>query len=193
MTTTDARMVSGERIGALAPEAPGDGAVQRTLQESLRRMMESVRPEGIFGSVVERDGVAVIPCAEISAGFGMGGGGGFGPVAANLARGATTGATSPEPAGAQATNSGGSGAGGGGGATGRPVAVVVLAQGKTRVLPVVDVTKLGIAALTTLGFAGFLISQMLIGRSRNRRGNAPGAMSPARFARALRGSLGPGA
>ena len=52
---------------------------ERTLEDSIRRMIESVRSDAIFGSPVEREGMVVIPCAEVMTGFGMGGGSGFGP------------------------------------------------------------------------------------------------------------------
>ena len=78
--------------------------------------------------------------------------------------------------------SGGSGIGGGGGAQGRPVAVIVVLQGRARVMPVVDVTKLMIAALTTLGFVAFWLSQtMARTQTRGRQ-----AFSAARFARSMR-------
>jgi uncharacterized spore protein YtfJ len=44
---------------------------------------------------------------------------------------------------------GGGGLGGGGGSHGRPVAVIVIGPNGVRVRPVVDVTKIGIAAVTT--------------------------------------------
>lgn len=182
-------MTTSELMEKQLAEAPRAEAVGRTLQDALQRMMDSVRPEGIFGAAVERDGVTVIPCAEVSAGFGMGGGTGFGPAPATQPRtAATNGAVSAQSSDGVVTSAG-SGMGGGGGATGRPVAMIVISQGQARVKPVVDVTKLAIAALTTLGFSAFMVSQMLA--PRGRRGAR--AISFARFARSARGSLKPGA
>jgi uncharacterized spore protein YtfJ len=176
-------MTTSELLEKQLAEATRAGAVGRTLDDGLRRMMDSVRPEGIFGPAVERDGVTVIPCAEVSAGFGMGGGGGFGPAPANQSGpGAASGAVGAQPSDGAVTAAG-SGMGGGGGATGRPVAMIVISQGQARVQPVVDVTKLAIAALTTLGFSAFMVSQML--SPRGRRGAR--AVSFGRFARAARG------
>ncbi|HEU0027073.1 MAG TPA: spore germination protein GerW family protein [Ktedonobacterales bacterium] len=182
MTTMSERLESGEQARGMVSEALRNEAVERTLNESLRRMLESVRPEGIFGATVERDGVTLIPCAEVWSSFGVGGGSGFGPATANRARAAEGG----EAVSGQPTASGGSGGGGGGGARGRPVAVVVTSEGKTRVVPVVDVTKLMVAGMTTLGFVAFMIGQIFVARSRGRR---PGVMTAMRFARALRRPL----
>ena len=87
--TTSGQMTSGGQIaerareqlsGAAAIAAPSTQAPEQTLNDSLRRMIESVRPEAIFGAPIERDGVTIIPCAEVMTGFGMGGGSGYGPV-----------------------------------------------------------------------------------------------------------------
>jgi uncharacterized spore protein YtfJ len=183
MTTMGERLGSGEQARGLIAEALRNETMDRTLNEALRRMIESVRPDGIFGAAVERDGVTLIPCAEITANFGMGGGSGIGPAPANQAKAAQSG----EAASGQPAASGGSGGGGGGMARGRPVAVVVTSEGKTRVLPVVDVTKLMVAGMTTLGFVAFMIGQMVVARSRGRRPG--GGMTAMGLARALRRPL----
>lgn len=183
--TTSERLATSGQTGEMARgqatiETPQGQAAERTLNDSIRHMIESVRPEAIFGNPVEREGAAVIPCAEVTTGFGMGGGSGFGPASAPGSRQAESGA-----APANITSSGG-GIGGGGGAQGRPVAVVVISQGHARVLPVVDVTKLMIAALTTLGFVAFWLSQtMARTQTRGRQ-----AFSAARFARSMRSARG---
>lgn len=188
MTTTGERVAGSEQARGLVTEAPRNEAVERTLNESLRRMMDSVRPDGIFGATVEREGVALIPCSEVMASFGIGGGSGIGPANARQAQQTATGA---ETAGAQPVMSSGGGVGGGGGARGRPVAVVVVSEGKARVLPVVDVTRFILAAMTTTGVIAFVIGQMIMARSGARRPG--GAMSAMRLARALRGPLSRGA
>lgn len=152
-------MTSGETVtgvrtptGALTA-TPRNEAVEYTLNESLRRMMESVRADAIFGAAVEREGVTIIPCVSVQAGFGAGGGAGAGPTPANQATGAPT------------NQSVGSGIGGGGGARGRPVATIVLSQGHVRVLPVLDITRLAIAAMTTAGFFAAMIAWRARARS----------------------------
>jgi uncharacterized spore protein YtfJ len=189
MTTTSERLAGSEQARGLTPETPRYEALDRTMNDSLRRLMESVRPDGIFGATVEREGVTLIPCAEVITSFGIGGGAGFGPAPANRGQQAQQTATTGEAAGAQPTSAtgGGSGLGGGGGARGRPVAVVVVSEGKARVLPVVDVTRFMLAAMTTAGIIAFLIGQTIVARSGGRRS---GAMSAMRLARAIRGPLG---
>ena len=189
MTTTSERLAGSEQARGLVAEAPRAEALERTLNESLRRMMDSVRPDGIFGAVVEREGVTLIPCAEVTASFGMGGGSGIGPAATNRPKPQAAAATSGEAAGAQPVISTGSGVGGGGGVRGRPVAVVVMSQGKTRVLPVVDVTRFMLATITTMGIMAFMVGQMIVARSGSRRQRPGVAMSAFRLARAIRRPL----
>lgn len=178
--TTSGRMSGGGQTVERAREHVM-GAVQleaseNTLNDSLRRMIESVRPDAIFGAPIEREGVTIIPCSEVMTGFGMGGGSGYAPAptsSASEAEHATTPASGP---------SSGGGIGGGGGAQGRPVAVVVVAQGHARVLPVVDATKFLIAGLTTLGFVTFWLSQTFA-RAQTPRRNS---FSTSSFTRAMR-------
>lgn len=181
--TTQERTTRGtqtlEQAGGVAPISAPEQTSERTVSESLRRMIESVRPDAIFGSPVDREGVTVIPCAEITTGFGMGGGSGYGPAPAPTGS-ATESATESAVPG-NVVSSGGSGAGGGGGAQGRPVAVIVISGGKVRALPVIDATKFLIAALTTLGFSAFWLTQMFARTQAPRRQG----FSAARFARAM--------
>lgn len=179
--TTSGRRVIGEQAmeatrGEVTTEAPREQTAERTLGDALGRMIESVGAGAIFGAPIEREGVTIIPCSEVMIGFGMGGGSGFGP--ADTGRGER--ATAPAEGASVAT--GGGGIGGGGGAQGRPVAVVTISEGRARVLPVVDVTKFMLAALTSAGFVAFWVTQALA-RSRAPREQAFSANS---FARAMR-------
>lgn len=180
--TTSERLAGGEQQvekvreqarGVPTAEALREQEAERTLNDSLRRMIDSVRAEAIFGSPIEREGVTVIPCSEVAMGFGMGGGSGVGPANNGQAERAA------RPSG---DVSSGGGIGGGGGAQGRPVAVVVVSHGEARVRPVVDVTKFMLAALTAAGFITFWLTQ-IVARSRVPR---PQTFSAARFARAMR-------
>jgi uncharacterized spore protein YtfJ len=181
--TTSERLSGGEQRveqdrkqahGVVPTEVPQEQAAERTLNDSLCRMFDSVRPEAVFGSPIERQGATLIPCSEVVMGFGMGGGSGFGPI--------TTGQTERVTRPADGATGGGSGIGGGGGAQGRPVAVVVISGGDVRVLPILDMTKFMLAALTTAGFVTFWLSQTLA-RSRASRRQGPSAT---KFARAMR-------
>jgi len=181
--TTGERLPGGEQRveqdhkqadGVVPTGVPQEQAAERTLNDSLRRMFDSVRSEAVFGSPIERQGATLIPCSEVVMGFGMGGGSGFGPVTT----GQSERATRPD----DGATGGGSGIGGGGGAQGRPVAVVVVSAGDVRVLPVLDMTKFMLAVLTTVGFVTFWLSQTLA-RSRASRRQVPSA---SKFARAMR-------
>ncbi|MDX1436916.1 MAG: spore germination protein GerW family protein [Anaerolineales bacterium] len=90
----------------------------------------------VYGEPVENGGVTVIPAGEVisAMGFGLGAGSGSG--------------------GSEEDGGSGTGAGGGGGGwtQSRPVAIVVASPSGVRVEPVIDVTKIGLAALTAAGF-----------------------------------------
>ncbi len=62
---------------------------------------------------------------------------------------------------ADASENVGMGSGVGGFAQARPVAVIIMESDGVRVEPVVDVTKLGLAALTAFGGMAFFLSRML--------------------------------
>jgi uncharacterized spore protein YtfJ len=99
--------------------------------EMTERIFTAARPGAVFAEPVRNGDVVVIAASEVfsAGGFGMGSGSGPAEV---------TGATESVPQG--------SGGGGGGAARGRPVAVVEVTPSGVRVEPIVDVTKLGLAA-----------------------------------------------
>jgi uncharacterized spore protein YtfJ len=108
------------------------------------QLFDAARPDTVFAAPVTAEGRTVISASEVLliAGVGAGMGGGTGP-------------NQPEPSDDDANggiSSGGGGGGGGGGAVNaRPVAVVIIDANGVRVEPVVDVTKIGLAALTVMG------------------------------------------
>jgi uncharacterized spore protein YtfJ len=116
------------------------------------RLFDSARPEAAFAEPVTVDGRTVIAAAEVLIATGFGGGGGSGPT--------------PAPEGEAEATSEGMGAGMGGFAQSRPVAVVIIDGDGVRVEPVVDATKLGIAALTVFGSMFFFLARMLGGSKR---------------------------
>ena len=69
-----------------------------------------------------------------------------------------------EGSGADAVNTpdqAGGGGGGGGGSMGRPVAAIVISRDGVEVKPVLDVTKVSLAALTAFGGMGILALKLL--------------------------------
>ena len=107
--------------------------------DTMEALFETASVERVYGSPTRRGDYTIIPAAEVlvGAGFGVGFGSGEGPA---------------DEAG-EVQGSGTGGGGGGGGRTlSRPVAVIVNGPDGVRVEPVVDVTKIGLAAITAFGF-----------------------------------------
>lgn len=107
--------------------ATAAAAVER-VGETLERFLDTGGAGRVWGEPVQRGETTLLPAAEVvtAAGFGMGSG-----------------------SGEEEGERGGGGGGGGGGHTfSRPVAVVVASPDGVRVEPVVDVTKIALAALT---------------------------------------------
>jgi uncharacterized spore protein YtfJ len=116
-----------------------------SVEQVLGRLASTARADTIFGEPVERGDFTVIPCSEVAVGMGMGSGSG--------------------PVDAQG-NKTGSGSGGGGGATGRPIAAIVISKDGVRVEPILDFTKIVLAAFSTGAFLLFWIGRLSrVGRS----------------------------
>jgi uncharacterized spore protein YtfJ len=114
----------------------------------LDRLLEAARPEAVFGKPMAVGDSQVFTASETltTLGFGFGAGGGE---------------ECENPAQDQQAEGGSGGGGGGGGmSTGRPVAIVrVDAEGVT-VEPVVDLTKIALAAFTALGAMFVMFAKM---------------------------------
>lgn len=116
------------------------------VQNTMETFLDSATVDAVYGDPVENGDTLVIPTAEVLAvmAFGVGGGSGTNAVV-----------------GEQANRGAGSGGGGGGRVLSRPVAVIVASPEGVRVEPVVDVTKISMAALTAFGFVAAMISGFL--------------------------------
>jgi uncharacterized spore protein YtfJ len=122
----------------------------RDVMDETDRLFATARPEAVFAEPVAVEGRTVISAAEVMVVAGFGGGGGFGPAPAQ--------GEGPPP---DATAGGSAvGAGGGGAAYSRPVAVIIIDGNGVRVEPVVDATRLGLAALTVFGSLLFFLGRM---------------------------------
>src|SRR5450759_4315383 len=102
----------------------------------MERLLEAADVTKVYGEPIAHGEALLIPAAEVvvSAGFGMGSGGGV---------------SFQE----QGQKSRGTGGGGGGGKTlARSVAVIVASPDGVVIRPVVDFTKIALAALTAAGF-----------------------------------------
>ena len=115
-------------------------------EQALSKLVITASADAVFGEPVVNGNTTVIPCSEVVIGMGMGSGGG--PVDEN-------------------GNQTGSGTGGGGGARGRPVAAIIITQDGVRVEPILDLTKIVLASLTTGAFILLWIGRLsLMRRSR---------------------------
>ncbi len=111
----------------------------RSLKHSERtfdRALEVADVDTVFGEPIRQGETTIIPAAEVITGFGFG----FG-----FGRGSDSG---DEPR----HEGGGGGGGGGGSVMARPVAAIVASPDGVRVEPVIDVTKVALAAITAGGF-----------------------------------------
>lgn len=124
------------------------------------RLLSAADSSKVFGQPVTCGEYTVITASEVASGGGYGLGMGFGLPQATKGK-------ASESSGASAGNAGeggGGGTGGGGGSMGRPVAAITLGPDGVTVKPVVDVTKVGLAALTALGAMGALLAKSLAKR-----------------------------
>ena len=128
------------------------------VEGTLNSFLQTASVNRVFSEPVRHGDTLLIPSAEVLVGLGFGAGYGFG---SDKAREEKQGAV------------GGGGGGGGGGRTlSRPVAVIVATPQGVRIEPVVDVTKVAIAAITA---AGFMLATMY------------GILNPRHIARHLKG------
>ena len=110
---------------------------------ALESLFAAAQPGAVFSPPVVAGAYTVITASEVAAGGGFGFGHGFGP-----ARGAH-GRPGAEASTGEEAMAGGGGMGGGGGSKGRPVAAIVIGPDGVQVKPIVDVTALAIAGITT--------------------------------------------
>lgn len=118
----------------------------RAVQDTMETFLEAASVDAVYGEPVLHGDTVIIPAAEVLSGLGFGVGFGGG-----------TGEDEEE-------NESGSGYGGGGGGGGRilsrPVAIIVAGPEGVRVEPVVDPTKIALAALTAGGFMISMLARM---------------------------------
>lgn len=126
---------AGKKSEATPSESVAGSAFYRETVDSIAesqavigKAMAAAEPGAVFGAPVERGEYTVITCSEVGGGLGAG----FG-------------------SGVDESGAGGGGGGGGGGSFGRPVALISIGPDGVEVQPIVDVTKVGIAAIAAVG------------------------------------------
>ena len=111
----------------------------------MERLIDAADVSKVYAAPIAHGDRLLIPAAEVlaAAGFGMGSGAGDMGARGGLAR-----------------RGGGGGGGGGGKTLARSVAVIVSSPEGVEVRPVIDVTKIALAALTAAGFVWAALRQM---------------------------------
>ena len=125
-----------EEVASESPVGSGALKAEALFERLAERLGATAKAAVIYGEVVERDGVTVIPVAKAK--WGLGGGGGSGQ-----ARGGRHGS--------------GEGLGGGGGVTVRPVGYIEIRGGCSRFRPIWDPAKAAV-----LGLAGTALLLLLL-------------------------------
>lgn len=125
-------------------------------QSTMDRFIDVARVESAYGEPVTHGDQLLITTAEVVGfmGMGFGGGSGYGSPSDEEAV-QKSGDTETKMAGGE-----GGGGGGGGNVLSRPVALIIASPQGVRVEPIVDVTKLGLAALTAFGFMAATLFKM---------------------------------
>ena len=117
-------------------------------EQALSKLVITASADAVFGEPVVNGRYYSHSLFRGCLGMGMGSGGG--PVDEN-------------------GNPTGSGSGGGGGARGRPVAAIVITQDGVRVEPILDITKIVLASLTTGAFILLWIGRLSLMKRSGRR------------------------
>lgn len=112
---------------------------QEQLLDAMKGIFAAAQPRLVYSEPVQVGDQTVITASEVVAGGGFGFGRGLGAAPDRDHEAETDGAA------------GGGGGGGAGGSSARPVAVILIGPDGVKVKPVVDVTKIALAALTAWG------------------------------------------
>jgi uncharacterized spore protein YtfJ len=129
------------------PASFGDFTVG-TFQATMDKFLATANVNAVYAKPVRQGDTVIINCSEVFAGLGFGVGEGSGEGKDGDEKGKASGA----------------GGGGGGSTFARPVAVIVATPEGVTVRPVIDTTKIGLAALTTLGFMLATLARLQKGR-----------------------------
>ncbi len=114
------------------PTIQTETTISGHIDHNLSKLLDMSNVDAVFGRPIERGTTVIIPCSEVQAGLGLGGGAGSAP--------------SPRM---DKPIVGGEGYGGGGGVKGRPVAVIIITPDQVRIKPIIDSTRVILAALAS--------------------------------------------
>jgi uncharacterized spore protein YtfJ len=128
-----------------------EGTMLDKLIDRIEEVQGKVTARTVFGDPMEVHGRTIIPVAKVRFGFGMG-----------MGRGKRKDDEKHDDDHRVA------GGGGGGGVVIRPLAVIEISDGRTKVTPIVDVTRISLAAIALAAWGIFWVSRAL--RSEAQRG-----------------------
>jgi len=137
-----------------------DESALEVIQDTLGEFLQVGSVKAVYGEPIKEGETVIIPSAEVLAVMGFGVGSGYG-------KGRPEGMEEKEveeetDTEVEFTGEGGGGGGGGGGRIlSRPAAVVIVSPEGVRVEPVVDLTKIALAALTASGFILGMLFRMM--------------------------------
>ena len=137
-----------EKIGQLAEHEMDIDESYTVIQDTMEKFLGAADVDAVYGEPLVQGDVTILPTAEILSLAGFGIGSGYG--------------TNQEIEESQV--GGGSGGGGGGRVLSRPVAIIVNSPEGVYIEPVIDVTKIALAALTATGFMVGMVTKMLRSR-----------------------------
>jgi len=124
-------------------------AVRDMSQEFVEKIFAAAQPGAVFSEPVVSGNYTIITASEVMAGGGFGFGFGSGSVPAPASESGEAGPapTSQDATGSSSSSGSGGGGGGGGGSSGRPVAAIVIGPDGVKIEPIVDATKIAVAAI----------------------------------------------
>jgi uncharacterized spore protein YtfJ len=137
-----------------------DESAMEVMKDTLGDFLQASSVEAVYGEPIKEGETLIVPAAEVLAVMAFGAGSGYG-------KGRQEGPEERETDQEAITEEeytgegGGSGGGGGGRILSRPAAVVVISPEGVRVEPVVDITKIALAALTASGFILGMLFRMM--------------------------------
>jgi uncharacterized spore protein YtfJ len=123
-------------------------------KEILSEARDAMTVRRVFGEPIEKEGMTIVPVAQVMGGFGAGGPAETPP--------ATTGVTAP--AGTKPVTP--TGVGGGFGVMARPMGVYVIREGRVRWVPSVDVSRLVFRMILGAAAILFVLRPVLMARVR---------------------------
>lgn len=136
----DSEIPAAEQPTGEAAPAEDNASAFDVMEHTIEKYLATASVDAVYGKPVRQGDVVVITAAEVVCGFGFGAGEGMGQDGEQ--------------------KGGGAGGGGGGQTFARPVAVVVCTPNGVSVQPVMDRTKLWLAAVTALGFMMATLAKM---------------------------------